>query len=464
MSGRLIVYEKDAMGADITIGEVRPEEPVGEMQVLTGGRRTATVRAMMDSQLLMLPPKALEDLLKENPRALRQMSSLIKQRLRKNLLLAILPGLFGGLEEKDFKDIEEISEWVHLLRGETLFNQGDPGDSLYIVVSGRLRAIMHDGSNWKSLGEIQSGEFVGEMGLFSGEPRSADVHAIRDSELVRFSQSAFDYILAKYPMVMLQVSKNIIKRLRNVEGVRPQAYGSTNIVILSADGKIDISDFVKVLCSCFDRPVLHLSAKKIDEFLSTPEIALSPEKSPNSMRIAAFLDEKERQYAFILYETDPHPSPWTRRCLHQGDHVLIVAAAGGDVNLGPIEKRLYDSGDAKTAPHKALVVVHPVNTDIPQGTHKWFVERKLDSHYHVRRNNRSDFRRLVRFLTGESVGLVFGGGGARGYAHVGIIQAFEETGISIDRVAGTSMGSIIAALCAMELTPDEIIRNAKNDK
>eukprot|EP00324_Dicrateria_rotunda_P011038 CAMPEP_0206181442 /NCGR_PEP_ID=MMETSP1474-20131121/68745_1 /ASSEMBLY_ACC=CAM_ASM_001110 /TAXON_ID=97495 /ORGANISM="Imantonia sp., Strain RCC918" /LENGTH=232 /DNA_ID=CAMNT_0053595573 /DNA_START=614 /DNA_END=1308 /DNA_ORIENTATION=- len=69
-------------------------------------------------------------------------------------------------------------------------------------------------------------------------------------------------------------------------------------------------------------------------------------------------------------------------------------------------------------------------------------------------NPKDDVARLARILTGTAIGLVLGGGGARGCSHVGVIQALEENGIPIDMVGGTSMGSLVGALYARD--PDYI--------
>lgn len=63
---------------------------------------------------------------------------------------------------------------------------------------------------------------------------------------------------------------------------------------------------------------------------------------------------------------------------------------------------------------------------------------------------KGDFHRLARRLCGKSVGLVLGGGGARGISHIGIIRALEEAGIPIDIVGGTSIGAFIGALYARD--------------
>jgi NTE family protein len=77
---------------------------------------------------------------------------------------------------------------------------------------------------------------------------------------------------------------------------------------------------------------------------------------------------------------------------------------------------------------------------------------------HLRRDHDADLRRMARVLTGQSVGLVLSGGGARAYAHVGAIRALRERGVPIDYVAGVSMGAIIAAGVAMGWNDAELHR------
>eukprot|EP00111_Clytia_hemisphaerica_P021605 TCONS_00063532-protein len=82
-----------------------------------------------------------------------------------------------------------------------------------------------------------------------------------------------------------------------------------------------------------------------------------------------------------------------------------------------------------------------------------FKRKLLSARYHDDPNyegpdRMSDFARLARVLTGTAVGLVLGGGGARGISHVGIIKRMLEAGIPIDRVGGTSMGAFIGAIYA----------------
>ena len=94
--------------------------------------------------------------------------------------------LFGEPTEDAVQDVAASGQWIDLRAGERLIRLGDRADALYILVRGRLRATVprEDGTN-RVLGEVARGEAVGEMALLSGEPRNANIDAIRDSRLVR---------------------------------------------------------------------------------------------------------------------------------------------------------------------------------------------------------------------------------------------------------------------------------------
>jgi NTE family protein len=81
--------------------------------------------------------------------------------------------------------------------------------------------------------------------------------------------------------------------------------------------------------------------------------------------------------------------------------------------------------------------------------------------FHVRRDRDDDIKRMARVLTGQSVGLVLSGGGARAYAHIGAIRALRQRGVPIDFVGGVSMGAVIAAGVAMGWEDRELDRRIR---
>uniref|UniRef100_UPI0025F02D85 patatin-like phospholipase family protein n=1 Tax=uncultured Phenylobacterium sp. TaxID=349273 RepID=UPI0025F02D85 len=105
----------------------------------------------------------------------------------------------------------------------------------------------------------------------------------------------------------------------------------------------------------------------------------------------------------------------------------------------------------------------PAEAERPTGSEAWLDATGAARVFHVRRGSASDFERLARMLTGQSVGLVLSGGGARAYAHVGAIKALRERGVPIDFVGGSSMGAVVGAGLAMgwdEAEMDQRLREA----
>jgi len=157
-----------------------------------------------------------------------------------------------------------------------------------------------------------------------------------------------------------------------------------------------------------------------------------------------------------VFETDPAPTLWSRGAVRLCDHVLLVAPAGGNPRPGDAERALLPDDRGPGRARCSLVLVHPEGTELPLGTSHWLEPRRVDDHHHVRWNEDRDFARLARALDGRSIGLVLGGGGARGLAHIGVLRALHEARIPVDAIGGTSMGATIAAQHAMGWSPDAI--------
>jgi predicted acylesterase/phospholipase RssA len=303
------------------------------------------------------------------------------------------------------------------------------------------------------LGEVGMGESVGEMALFTDEPRSATVYAMRDSELVKISQPVFERISRLYPQLTISITKILIGRLRkNINRSCPMNTG-INIALIPISLNGPFEDFTHRLVSCLSSlgPTLHLSRKHIDDLLHTPGIATSPEDGPGTIRLLAWLNEQETKYPFILFEADHGDTPWTRRCLRQADHVLLVAQASDGSNFGMVDPSLLHSRKGSHHARRSLILIHQNGNSLPTGTRKWLDQWKVEDHHHIRWDKDKDFNRLARFIAGCTTSLVLSGGGARGLAHIGVIKALREAGIEIDMVGGTSMGAVIASGYAMDL-------------
>jgi predicted acylesterase/phospholipase RssA len=145
----------------------------------------------------------------------------------------------------------------------------------------------------------------------------------------------------------------------------------------------------------------------------------------------------------LLLEGDAAVPQWDKRCLERADELLLVAQAGGDPDKSSIERFL--PGDRDCAARQVLVLLHPDGENPPSGTKRWLEAHRVERHHHVRLDRDGDVQRLARFVAGRAVGVALGGGGARGFAHIGVLRALAEAGVEIDLIGGTSMGAVIGA-------------------
>jgi predicted acylesterase/phospholipase RssA/CRP-like cAMP-binding protein len=358
--------------------------------------------------------------------------------------------LFGSLSAEALAAIEPLAEWVHLVRGDALFRQGDASDGLCVVVSGRLQVVRtnSDGTT-VVLSEVPSGESIGEMGFFTREPRTADVIAVRDALVVKFSNEAFEKIIALHPGIVRDLMRLQIGRMSHAS--RGPKLAATSIAIVPLRLKTPFAEVVKRIGQGMGTD-LHLDSATIDRELG-PGTAQLQEQDPHAAPLVAWLNHHESRHDVIVYQADDGPTEWTERCLRQADHVVLVADASEDSAPADIE-RLLASG--AVGPRRSLVLLHPNGDCLPVGTKRWLENRRVDNHYHVRWDRPDDFARVGRFLTDRAVGLVLGGGGARGFAHIGVLRALQEAGVPIDMIGGTSMGASLAAQHAMGWSPQKI--------
>jgi predicted acylesterase/phospholipase RssA/CRP-like cAMP-binding protein len=449
-------------GTEVAAGNLGPGEIAGELAILTGGGKYgATVSAVTGAVLVRVSRSSFERIAAANPAALKEMSGSVRQRLAFDSLAVDMPKLFGPVDEAMLRFVESRVQWLQLRAGERLFSAGEKGDDLYFVVGGRLRAVAPDG---RTLSEMSRGESVGEMALLTGEPRAASVVAVRDSSLVRVSRQAFDEIVDRYPRVLRTIAQIVIHRLRVSARLDFADKACKCIAVLVTNDSVPSSQFAERLAAAFAAvgPTLHLSSERLDRLLDRPGIACADEEEPAGIRLTAWLDQQESSHQIVVFESDRTDTAWTRRCLRQADEILLVADAGSDPAPGATERALLSADSGISHARQNLVLLHPRGTRLPSGTARWFVGRDIRRNFHVRADDDGDYGRLARTLGDAAIGLVLGGGGARGLAHIGVVRAMREAGMHIDLVGGTSMGAVMASLVAMGQDYSEMVETNRD--
>ncbi len=355
--------------------------------------------------------------------------------------------LFGTLENCALMAISAVAEVVQLPSGAVLFHQGDAGDSLYIVGHGRLRVEVNTPQGGKQrIGEVGRGESVGEMAILAHEPRSATVFAIRNTELIKLSQDSFEALIVQHPQALRFFAQMVSDRLR--QAIRPATKKSAlaTLAILPLGLEVPALSFAESLrtamtqygsACCLTRDTLQQSYPEIQEPLDGI--------APVNRALTQWLNEQEDKYCHLIYVADSHWSLWTQHCIQQADCILLVARDGSNYRQTPFETAIARYGQVHPLPQMELVLLHGDRQQPPLHTRKWLAARTVKRHHHICIGDRLDFERLARFMTGRTHGLVLGGGGARAFAHIGVLRALQEANIPIDLIGGTSMGAILAA-------------------
>ena len=364
--------------------------------------------------------------------------------------------LFQGLTRKKIEELAVQVEPISLESGEILIKQGEMGDCLYFVLSGRLRASesVPESEKISILGEMGHGDVIGELALLTHEARAATVTAIRDSVVLKLSKQSFEAFAEKNPKQLMPIVRAAILRLR--EGNKRVRNKIVTIAIAPAANNKSHKEFARIIAKELSNvaPTLHLDVNIIEEIF--PDVFSGKNVKDDNTALINWLSDQELDYNYVVYETDNDYTPWTRCCIRQADQVLLVAH-DRDVNiLDNIEMEIF-SHTKKTRKNIDLVLLHSASIIYPSDTHEWLKVRKISQFHHLRENFSKDTQRLVRYLTGRSVGLVLGGGGARGFVHIGVYKALTELGFEIDFFGGSSFGGLLACLFAMEKTPETIM-------
>ena len=329
----------------------------------------------------------------------------------------------------------EVSEgramWFSLPGGASLYEAGEEADQFYFLRTGRLGAFrQQEGHEIQFLGVIRPGEPAGEMALVAGAPHSATVTALRDSEVLSLGRDDFFDAVAHDPTVMTELARLMI--LRNRQSSSGVVLGEPSVF-----GFIGLSPGVQV------RAQAERIASRIGKLgYRTTIVGAEAMRAPTE-----WFSNVERDHDFVLYVAESDELAWKTLVGRQGDRLFRIAMASD-----PAPPPLPDALAAEPLQVQQLtdlILLHPADAGAPSGSEAWVASLRPARLFHLRDDHGGDADRLARVLTGQSVGLVLSGGGARAYAHVGAVKALRERGVPIDFIGGVSMGAIVGAGVAM---------------
>ncbi|KAJ2189389.1 phosphatidylcholine and lysophosphatidylcholine phospholipase [Coemansia sp. RSA 532] len=505
---------------------------VGYLPALTDMAALYTARSSGSVTVGFVSRWALERIAERFPIAL----VVLARRLTSRLPAAVL-------------DIDYALEWVQVHAGQMVYRRGEASDAVFVVLSGRLRAFVERSNGGVSIvAEYGQGQSVGEPSLLLAEPCRVNLHAIRDTELVRIPRALFRALMRAAPRLTFHLAQTLA--VRTAQSLQAQQQQSQTMQTLQATVGAGLRAHNRNLKSVALIPVdAHVPVRAFAEQLEAAltgvagRVALLDHTAMARvlgrhafsrmarLKIAAWVAELEQRSRLLLHVADGGAaSAWTQHCVRHSDFVLLVGLGAGDPRVGEYERLLLA---LKTTARKELVLLHEGRSCATGLTREWLKRRPwVHAHHHVQmpelrrlrldtvphtsgtfdgvfdgvfgssggvidgarallarsllrpsqrmiqahsgldrirtslekyyrrltrskqhtpttfRGHRSDFARLARYLCGKSVGVVLSGGGARGIALLGVLQAFEEAGIPVDMIGGTSIGAFMSGLYA----------------
>ena len=247
--------------------------------------------------------------------------------------------IVDSLDQNAIADVEAAFDWYGLAGGTVLFHQGDPPEDTYIVVSGRFGVFIESSIGTRLIGQIGPGELVGEMAFLTGEPRSATVVALRDSEVLRVPSASAQRLMASSPPLMMYIIRLLVDRLKVWHKGRTLQPAKT-LAVIPLDQQVLDGEFGDQLQKAFSSLSFRVG------LIDSGSARLSSEE----------LAQVEEQHEFVLYVADQRNSPWCARCLRQADRVIFVA----DAQFAPDDDADRLIGDVRRL-HRTtdLVLVNP---------------------------------------------------------------------------------------------------------
>jgi len=330
---------------------------------------------------------------------------------------------------------EAEAEWFSLPGGWPLFQAGEAPDGLYFVLSGSLAAFR--GKDHGLIGYIRAGEPVGEMAMVAGDAHTASVYAIRDTELVRFRRETFERLIDLHPQLMRNLAQLMLQRSRESRAKNARAEPKV-YALVSTSPTID----------------LRLRARTLADKLAAlgKNVCVIGEEADDML--SEWFDDLERDHDAVFLITAIADTTWFRTCLRQADRVWVLARSDAVPSIPLLPED--DASPVRQFQFVDIVLLHHGADPRRDATaEQWRRACNASRLFHWRGLDDEDAGRLARVIGGQATGLVLSGGGARAYAHLGVIRALREAGMHIDIVGGTSMGAIVGACYAMGWDDDE---------
>lgn len=394
-------------GQYVILGEHGQGESMGEIEVLTKSKRLNTVVSIRDSELARIPRTLFEIIALTNPSIMVSISRIVANRVKNNGLLLENNANMVATASTHIKDEPMVQS----------FNN-------YKTLT--LLPVSQD--------SIPLSEFAEKLG-----------HALE--------KIGKDVIILNQTAALSNLGKHAFDKLAKLKqgGFFSELEEKYDFVIYVCDSGVN-SNWTSTCIQQGDCILLLADSMQSPDVGEYERLLV---KSKTTARTELVLLHPER------YIEPGSTNKWLKNRIWVHAHHHIQLQCHIDHSTGPDAKTLINQIDSLTTLRstisrkltnniKSKVENAVANNEFWQFLKQTKEEFRSKRYYQPLQEHKDDFLRLARILTGQAIGLVLGGGGARGISHVGVIKALEDHGIPVDVIGGTSIGAFVGGLYAKD--------------
>ncbi|MEI6242444.1 MAG: patatin-like phospholipase family protein, partial [Chlamydiota bacterium] len=340
--------------------------------------------------------------------------------------------IFSSLSNEVRETILQKSSYLILQKGKPLLLQGEKEEHFYLIVTGRFYVYQEE-KKITFLGELGPHDTIGELSLLADEISAVSIIANKNSSVLSFPKNSFLLLLQHtFPHLIKKLAKNVDLLLQ-----KPTYFHKNEkFCFLPVNvQKQDFSQCIQNFLQEVKEPHRHLTPKDFYEKDSFEEDSDAP---------------------YIFYEGENTLTPWTKWCMQEADRIIFVI----NPHL-PYTCNLLDPFSSQFSPSflsEEILFIHPKDST-PSRTDLWLQLHPCKAHHHLFLEDKKSYEHLYRILMGKGIHLVLGGGGARAFAHIGILQACKESDFPIDRIGGSSISALFGALYALGFNVQDVCRD-----
>lgn len=382
--------------------------------------------------------------------------------------------LFQGLGATDLEAIATRLSLRPFAAGDLLIRQGAWSGQLYVLRSGVVQisvtteASHGEGERTVPLRRLVSGECFGEMSLITGDAPSATVQALTDGEAWTLNQQDFLQLAMAHPRFSHNINAILSERLLHTSRQQAAEAPPQLILIVGERGalwhgvarqvaRLARQATVLIDGSAPDAPGLTFAdlrnGRLRPDDLGQP-VLVAGSGLPTADDLPAALRQVAADFHYALLVLPPGHRHLTAQLVAYATRVVVAGATGELPRLRATLAALPLPGDRAAQTDLRVILTDAPPAMEPTAARLDLLAGELGVPVQTivpiaGPQHPPALARVARWLVGQRIGLVFGAGGAKGYAHLGVIRAMRRARIPLDCVAGASIGAIAGAGSAM---------------